>query len=358
MIKVKQYSLLMNRLLPGYIALVLIVFILMFSFCEQNFPDDEIDSRIDVSFKMTHEDGGLKSGENCAWEVDYALVIISSGRRYNRSNETYYLPTNIENGILYTESLELPVLEGREFYRVEEMILYADDNTTLSNPIDDRLISAAPHDNSRFGRYATEPISVDFEVDAFNTTEVGLSVFCFDGNPEDFGFVWFQPSITVLQQKWFFGDFCTPSFHEYAGSLYDEFGTLHADMPAIFQIKLFSDNNFDGIFYEDELVSVYGNEEQLSSEEPGPVSVLFSDDSSIENHFEIRIFVYTKVENGFAYEEFGSLYFENSSETLYYTPISSRDPYSDDEVEAGPDNIYEFNIGSCNTGPVDFQFGI
>ena len=333
-------------------------FILLFSRCIKDFPEENFNSPNEVFFTLMPEDGTLKSGENCAWEVDYAMAIISSGKEKDRKTNTYFLPTYIENGVLYTEALELPKLKKDEYYVLEEMILYADDDISQDNPGGDRIISAVPHDGSKFGEMAKKPVNVQFEVDAFNKTEVGLSVFCFDGaDPEDFGFVWFQPSVTVIKQKWFFGDLCSDIYEEYTSSLYEIGGVLSIDMPAIFYIDLYRDNNHDGIFYEDEKMGNFGNEENYISGITAPVPVFYSDDTSAENHFELRIFVYVKLGDNFGYQKYGSLYFEDDSEILYKTTYASRNLQYDEAIEHGDDNIYEFVIGNCNSESADFSFG-
>ncbi len=345
----------MSRIL----ALILLLFVLLFSNCAHDFPEDDFSLTNQVVFNLINEEGTLKSGVNCAWEVDYAMVIISYGKDRNRKTNTYFLSSYIENGVLYTEPLTLNKLRRGEYYKLDEMLLYADDDLSQDNPIGDRLISAAPHDGSKFGMRARRPLSVQFEVDAFNTTEVDLSVFCFEGaNPEDFGFVWFQPSVTVVKQKWFFGDFCTSSFNDYTGSLYDLGGDLTVDMSAIYLIELYCDNNNDGIFYDDELIGNFSNEEEYPSGIVAPVSVIYPDDSYNENHFEIRLFVYMKVINGFGYVNVGNLYFEDDNETLYKTPIISRNLQNDEAIVHGSDNIYDFIIGNCNIEFADFSFDI
>ena len=100
----------------------------------------------------------------------------------------------------------------------------------------------------------------------------------------------------------------------------------------------------------------FGNEEDYTSGITAPVSVFYSDDSSIENHFELRLFVYDKVEDGFGYVEYGSLFFEDDSEILYKTPLASRNLQYDEVIEHGNDNIYEFVIGNCNSELADFYF--
>jgi hypothetical protein len=311
-----------------------------------------------VVFKISEASTGLKSTVNCAFDVDYAMVIISLGTKTKRVNTNYFVGTELVDGVLYTDPIYLGAAPSKQYYKVEECLLYADDNTVKPNPQGDLLISAAPHQGSYFGLQITQPLNVEFELNAFNKTGVGLSVFCFNGNPADYGFVWYQPTQITVKEKWFYGSFVPSNYLDYQGSIYETKGDLGVDMPALYKIKVYRDANSDGAFSAGEIVSQYSNEIDYLNGTIKPLSVKFPERESGSNNYELEFWAYLKTSSGFQYQPIGSLYFEDDDSNVYRTPKPDRNPLTDLPISPGPDNIFEFTISSSPQFTGDLRFGI
>ncbi len=336
-------------------ALILVIFL---TGCQKEAPDTGSGTENEVVFTIYDGRGTLKSGSNCAFDVDYAMVIISHIVKNKRVYENFFTGTYLENAVLYTFPMTLPILPKNQYYRVEECLLYADEDKIHTNPTGDRLVSAAPHEGSNFGSRIPDPLNLEFEIDAFNKTDVGLSVFCFNGSdPADYGFVWFQPTVVVVKQKWFYGSFFPDNYLDYTGSSYDLAGELAVDMPAIYKVQVFRDKNLDNIFSGSELVIEYGNEKDYLTGKIQPLSVQYADGPDGNGHFELRFLAYLRVGGSFIYKEVGSVYFEGDNAFIYRTPVLVRKPDFDPGIDPGDDNIFEFAISNSNTQNSDFRFG-
>jgi hypothetical protein len=352
----------MSRKITPFKFLIPIAGLMLFLFtaCQDEIPTDEGSGAFQVVFKITEVDGGLKSTVNCAWDVDYAQVIISVRDNKNRLRRTdkYYAATTLNNGVLYTNPVTLPKPDKGEYFTLEDCLLYADDDKVHANPVGDLLISAAPHEGSYFGTKITTPLNLQFEINAFNKTSVGLSVFCFNGNPADFGFIWYQPTQIEVREKWFYGSFMPANYLDYKGSVYEQKGDLSVNMPALYKVKVYRDANGNGALTTDELVAQYSNEIDYLNGDIKPMSVKFPERTTGYNHYGLEFWGYLKSSSGFQYQQIGVLYFEDNDPNLYRTPALNRNLLTDLPITPGPDNIFEFVISSSTQYTGDLRFGI
>jgi len=334
--------------------------ILLFTACQDEFPGDETGGAYQVVFKISEAGSGLKSTANCAWDVDYALVVVTVRDNKGRIKRTdkYFATTTLTDGILYTNPVTLPKPDKGRYFTLEDCLLYSDDDKVHANPTGDLLISAAPHEGSYFGKQITTSLNLQFEINAFNKTSVGLSVFCFNGNPADFGFIWFQPTQVEVREKWFYGSFIPTNYLDYQGSVYEQKGDLSVNMPALYKVKVYRDANGDGALTSGELTAQYSNEIDYLNGNIKPMSVKFPERTTGYNYYGLEFWAYLKSKNGFQYQQIGVLYFEDNDPNLYRTPALNRNLLTDLPITPGPDNIFEFVISASSQFTGDFRFGI
>lgn len=241
-------------------------------------------------------------------------------------------------------------------YILEEFVLFNDAGTP-DNKQDDVIVSAAPHTGSEYGDQIPNPLDIYFTVSPFSKIEVPVGVFCFqESEYKEFGFVWFRPDLTILKEMLFFGDFCSPEFQTYAGSLYGDYPRV--DMPAIFKIELSQDLDGDRN-YEIDLGSYnnevgYINNATLAS--AIPLSILYLDQPDVDDYYKMDVYIYELIEvvpeTGeaiFDYKYFESWFFTNDSEIMYKVVEYRDDPMPTDLESVGPgnDGIYDFIVGPC-----------
>ena len=135
------------------------------------------------------------------------------------------------DGNLYTQAIKLEATDGAPTtYTVEDFIL-KDENGTV--------IMATPATGADYSEYVSNPVSFDFDVNAFEKNEVAVEVLCYMPQDYDhFGFTWFNITEIAVREFCFFGDIClngdpfAPA--DFEGSAY---GTdLPVDVPAIMKI--------------------------------------------------------------------------------------------------------------------------
>ncbi|MCK5820589.1 MAG: hypothetical protein KAH17_01840 [Bacteroidales bacterium] len=331
----------------------LIVFAaLVLNSCTQELPGPDPNALQEVIFTTSLENGGFKSDPfNCDNpEADYAAITLQAGTPSNPIGDAFVkqVPTFYVDGILYTQAIKLKPGE----YTVLNFLLYADG---AGEEGEDLLVNAVPEYDSEFGALVANPLPQPFLVSSFSKIEVPLGILCFEPSTyKQFGFAWFRVDETVARQKWFFGDFCTKFFKEYEGSLYGD--DPKVDMPAIFNIGLYYDDNKNGGFEEDELIGNYDNEADYMTS-GAPMSLNYLDPAGTGDLYELRISIYVKTgndDNGdkqFGYKTFGSWFFTDESDDLY-----TNAELTDGFFDAGDDGVYDFVMGNCNAEAADFAF--
>jgi hypothetical protein len=337
-----------------------LVSLLLLAGCSKEDPIVDPDSSMELILKLEDGYGMFKGGTNCAFDVDYAMVIIGEYDNKNKRQKSIsrFPTTYIDNGVLYTVPFTIPKPPKGRYYMVDECLLYADENTVESNPTGDRLVSAAPHAGSFFSTKFTSAQTVDFVLDAFNKTTVGLSVFCFDGtDPSNYGFRWFKPAELIVRQKWFYGSFFPDNYIDYLTSSYDLAGRLSINMPAIFKVQVYRDKNLDGVFATNELQIEFGNETDYLLGQVSPLSVMYAEGADDTGRFELRFLAYLKEGAAYTYKKVGSVYFEGNDPGVHLTPFIQRNLSTDPVINPGIDNIFEFTIGNSTEGGGDFRFG-
>ena len=194
----------------NHFAIRFLVFFLVsvfFSGCEKEKNSDN--SHQDVIFGISHIDPfQLKSVDldfdiECPKDdqgnmlVPYIADIKLTNALGVESNYTpivFYL-----NNKLYTQSIKL----SPGTYTVTQFLLRDD--------YDGTIIMATPSADSPFASYITpgRVLGFEFEVKAFEKTEIGAEVLCFEPSSYlAFGFNWFNIGQIVVKNFCFFGDIC------------------------------------------------------------------------------------------------------------------------------------------------------
>jgi len=300
---------------------------LILSGCNPETPGPDPNALQEVIFSSPVLQGGapLKSDPMSCDNppADYAAIVISDGV----STETYYPSVFYVNGVMYTQAIKL----APGSYFVSEFVLMQE----LGDPNDrddDEAVNAAPHEGSSYGALLSNPLPVYFTVDAFTKIEVEIEILCFEeADFEDFGFVWFRVTEIAIRQMWFFGDFCTKNFEDYATSDYGP--DVAVDMPAIFRLDVYRNGDMTGS---------YTNVGQLT---PGPVAIQYVDRPGVTDEFEIKVYILVKVGAGFEMKYFGSWFFNDNGQ------IDTQNG-----VGPGVDGVYDFVLGNCNALEADLAF--
>ncbi|MCK5820588.1 MAG: hypothetical protein KAH17_01835 [Bacteroidales bacterium] len=326
-------------LLAGVVAMI-------FSSCTQELPGPDPDAVQEVIFTTSVDNGGFKSDPfNCSNpDADYAMVTLQEGTPSLPGDilDPIRVPTFYVEGILYTQAIKLTPGD----YTVVNFLLYAEG---AGEEGADLLVNAVPMIGSEYGAMVANPLPQPFLVSPFSKIEVPLGILCFEPSTyTEFGFTWFIVNETISRQKWFFGDFCTKFFNDYNGSLYGD--DTKVDMPAIFNLDLYYDANNDGEFTNDELVKSINNEEGYNTTGM-PLELSYLDPATTGDNYELRVSIYVKNGETFAYLPFGSWFYADGSDDMYTDAAMTQNAF-----DAGDDGVYDFILGNCNVNGADFVF--
>ncbi len=302
---------------------------LILSSCTKENPGNDPNALQEVIFSSTFDGGGapLKSDDpfSCSNpQADYAMVVIYDGVE----TQTFYPSVFWVNGVMYTQAIKL---KAGSFVLQEFVLMF--NNGTVNDTGDDIVVNAAPHEGSTYGLLLSNPLPIYFTVNAFTKAEILVEILCYEETSyEEFGFVWFRISEYTLRKMWFFGDFCTKNFLQYEGSAYEANG-LAVDMPAIFTIE---------VYRNDELTGTFTN---LGQTEPGPLGVTFVDRPGVVDNFELKVYILVKVGSDFEMTYFGSWTFTDNGQIE-----------TQHGVGPGEDGVYDFVLGNCNAIEADLAF--
>jgi len=298
--------------------------------CTKDIPGMDPTAPQDVVFTSNISDGGalkgMQSGDpvGCSNpDADYALVVID--------DQTFYPAVFMVDGVLFTQAVKL--VPNLHILRTFALM---DDNGTPNDRGDDKIVRATPERESDFSVFVTNPVSFGFQVAPFDKSEIPVEVLCFEETKyKDFGFSWFTASEASVRQLWFFGDFCTKNYLDYAGSEYEyQFHGLQIDMPAIFKIEVL-DNGMS--------VATYTNQEYHG--EGKPLSVKVSDRIGAEDNFELKLYIMLKTGDNFGFKYMNSWFFKDNEQLV-----------TQNGVGPGADGVYDFVVGNCNAQMADFAF--
>ena len=277
---------------------------------------------------------GLKSTGN--WEckdltIDYARIKIDDNYYYT---DVYRL-----DGRLYTQALKFDVPEeGSKTFGINEFFLMHDFGVQNLYPdLNDSIVMATPSENGIYKEYVTDPVTLDFEVNAFAKAEVPIDVLCFQellfGN---FGFDWKQVTQIAIIEQCFFGDVCLDGNPyvpgDYAGSAYaGQANGVQEDVPAIFEVRVFKTE--PGGQPVQVPGSPFSNLAWLG--EGAPLCVEYAEQVTLDGEvftFELWVLVKTATPGIFDYQHYAT-----------YT-------CTDEEMipETGPENVVDFAIGECS----------
>lgn len=326
-------------LLAGVVAMI-------FSSCTKDLPGPDPDAVQEVTFTTSVDNGGFKSDPfNCSNpDADYAMVTLQEGTPSQPGDilDPIKVPTFYVDGILYTQAIKLTPGD----YTVINFLLYAESDVEGE---DDILVNAVPMVGSEYGVMVANPLPQPFMVSPFAKIEVPLGILCFEPTTyTEFGFTWFVVNETISRQKWFFGDFCTKFFNDYNGSLYGD--DTKVDMPAIYTLDLYYDADEDGVFADGELVKSINNETGYNTTGM-PLELSYLDPAADGDNYELRISIYVKTGETFAYLPFGSWFYADGSIEMYTDAAMTENAFT-----AGDDGVYDFILGNCNMEGADFVF--
>lgn len=299
---------------------------LILSGCTNELPGPDPNAVQDVVFTSTVLGGGgmLKTDDPFSCDnppADYAMIVIEAGGE----TTTHYSDVFYLDGKLYTQALKLA--PGQ--YQVVEFVLMHEQGDP-NDLEDDMVVNAAPHEGTTYGDMLDNPLPVFFSVFPFEKSEIPIEILCFEEAAYlEFGFTWFRIKEFVARTIWFFGDFCTKNYAQYAGSAYDDF--LGVDMPAIFQLKLYHNGN----------VYIYGN----AGNENMPTGVQYIDRPDVVDQYTLELYILVKVGLNFEYVLFDTWNFEDDD---VLTTQLGEGP--------GEDGVYDFVLGNCNAELADFAY--
>ncbi len=291
----------------------------------------------EVVFQASMGGSNFKDGDaqafDCTTEgATYAVIKI------NGIEQTVNLIRD-EYGAVYTESIKLPAsADGATTYSLDSFILYNDEGDE---------VLAIPMIGSDYAKYVTNPLPMDFDVDAFYKNEVPIQVLCFDETViNQFGFSWFSLDVTAIREICFFGDICVDA-NNYMGSLYEgQRNGLQHDMPAIFEVRVSTWNKTTNDWNAPEVIKNNETSEAalLTSDtsddydwlgEGAALCVQFPDYAGVDK-YKIELLVYLSDGNGgFSYQSAQTWNFDDNN-----FPVT--------DIDA--DGVIDFVIGSCVPG--------
>jgi hypothetical protein len=330
-------------------ALLFWIGALIVSSCTKETPGNDPTAPQDVTFSSVIENGGLKG-----LKVDDPTVCTNPAADYAQIviDEITYTPAVFTvNNILYTQAVKLT--PGNH---VVTLFALMDDNGTPGVTTDDVIVRATPNTGSDFSVFVSATLPVNFTVAPFQKLEIPIEVLCFQETTyKEFGFAWFKPAEGTVRQKWFFGDFCTEYFDQYENSLYGP--NPKVDMPAIFRIKVYRDDDGDGIY--ENYIGIYNNEDNYTIvngvASALPLEIRYLDRVNIEDRYRFAMELYLEItldSEGnpvFDYVEKANWYFSDASTTLY----TDKDYTEEGAFTTGEDNIYDWVLGFCTGVPAD-----
>lgn len=316
------------------------VFALILSSCTQDLPVVEENSEQEVIF-TSNDLKGMKGLYDCDDVAEYAKVwlTLQNGDAVPNLDYPLIVPVFYVNNVMYTQAIKLPSGETGITYKLEKFELF---------DADDLMVNAVPLTGSEYGNMVSVTLPLDIDVSPFTKAEIPLSILCYTEEDYDaFGFTWFRINEEEITNKFFFGDFCTKFFEDYADD--DYYGpTTAVDMKAIFELTLLEK---DGSSWN--VVRTVDNIGDVDAGNSGGLLELIypTDNDPDGDLFRIDIKIRVKVGTGFQMVDFGSWYFEDESDVMYTNEALDQSAF-----DFGTDGVYDFILGNCNANGADFMF--
>jgi len=302
---------------------MLFVIVLIFTACDKNKDAEQIAAESSFEFIVEQTEFFKSTNDNvpeCSdLEMDYAVFDIDG--------ITYTTNIYIVEGELLTEVIKLPV----GTYQLTSFLVY-NDNGTPNDLSDDILVKAAPAIGSEYWDLMSNKLALDITVEAFYKKQIEIDVLCFeDLYYESFGFTWFELNDFKIERMCFFGDICTDNYDDFAGSLYeDQPNGIQMDMPAIFQLKVFKENEPDPF-------KVFDNTEWLGV--GSCLEVYWPNNINEDENFTFELWVLLPSDNGFD-----------------YVLVNTWDVQDGNGPDVGNDGVVDFVIGGCQYQDSDYEF--
>ncbi len=158
--------------------LVAIISFVLFS-CQKDNTEFMLNAKQGVEFTIVSY-SKLKSSNCFEKKADYANITIDG---IIKKVEVYYV----------NSKPCIKMVKLNEGEHVLNNFMLMDDNNTPKNYTDDVLLAATPHIDSEFAQYVANPLDITFEVQKFKTTQMPISVLCYEkANYSDFGFEYYE----------------------------------------------------------------------------------------------------------------------------------------------------------------------
>ncbi len=303
-----------------HISSFILLIVLMGSLvsCRKNSPGD-MDKAVEVTFsgQTVQKDTKVSPTKAALENIDYATVEIG--------NKTYHLPVYNLNGNIYTTSIKLD--PGN--YTLTKFLLMSNHQTPADSS-DDQIVFATPKMGSVYAGFVAHPAGFQFNVQTLTKTQVSVEVLQF--NPADyqkFGFDFTVLPQNITREQKFAGRLIVPDYLDYAGSLYaSQTGGLQQDMPAIFKIDVFRDDQF---------VVSYNNEGQAPD---SALRIEYPDDIQAANRFRFDLYVYVKTGGEFKYRFVHAWNFTDDEQLLH-----------------DPQGVVRFVVGDPQNQSANYAFG-
>ena len=316
------------------------VFALILSSCTPDLPVADQDKEQEVVF-TSNDLKGMKGLYDCDNVAEFASIVLT----YVDDNDdtqtiSMDVPVFYVNDIMYTQAIKLPSGETGMDYTLTQFLL---------KDVDSVVVNAVPEIGSEYGEMVSVTLPLPITVSPFTKTEVPLSILCYSPETHDFfGFTWFRVNEEQITNKFFFGDFCTKFFADYANDPYYGAAGAMVDMKAIFELALyeFVDGDWN-------LVRTVDNQDETTPANSGHLLELIYPTDGVNDGdiFRIDIRIRVKVGAGFEFVDFGSWYFADESDTMY-----TNDGLTEGGFDFGTDKVYDFILGNCNANGTDFMF--
>ena len=279
--------------------------------CTKDTPLSDPEVQFNLNYVLS---GGLKSRTDIPVCSDLPATYVMY--KFDNS-ELKQIPVFYVSGKPWTSSIKMTT----GVHTIQEFLVY-NDNNTPNDLTDDILISAVPHIGSEFAIYVTTPLEQTFTIVNGKKTEIKLDVVCYQPNvSNNFGFVYFNINQINVKELAFFGDFCIKEKSDYANSLYAQqtnwiLGTGYIDAPAIAKVEVWR----NGI-----LIQTVGNAPQGEK-----IIVKYSDNKSVVDAYEIKLFILVRQGTNFNYVMFKSWTFNDIS-----------------NIPQGTDGLIDYILGNC-----------
>lgn len=272
--------------------------------------------------------GGLKETHCTSANQSGNYILVTMLKPGASSVTTEKLDVFYINNKPYTNSIKLPV----GTYTIREFIMYNDDQTP-NDITDDDVIAAGVHIDAPYASLITPASYLDksFIIEPFKKNTMSIELVCYsEASYSNFGFEYFGLDQTIIREQNFFGDFCIKDVNDYNGTktpgvtspyvtVLGGAGNILLDLPAIFKIKAYRNNDLTGTFDNNDASKIYS-----------PLKVTYADRIGIADDFKFELWIMVRVGANYDYVLFHTWTFSDAQ-----------------AISAGTDGVVDFVLGNC-----------